>query len=354
MRTKQEILLEIQEGLSTGILTESDLGQLIAIQSQTIVPQVADPGAIGADEPRQIDNKLSAVDIMYYIAGIVLFSTIMSSIILSWNGTDHTAHILLSVGVGIILWFIAYYLTRNPSQGDVRKGLINALLLTGSLLMVVGGYIVSNVIVDGFNQVNYIATAVTLVVLGMLFLSFDKVIKRNLVLFMGILLAIASFPALLFGILQDSELPIDAWFIIIVMASGLLVYATRVAAKMNPDRENIDNGFDTFAVFLGLMSMYVASYTDYDIAWVVILIASVLGIFYLSIVTQNKQLLKSGSFFMILTIITISFRYFSGLGVTVSLIVATLGLLGTAVVISSINKKYFKQPVQPKQDTIRL
>ena len=32
----------------------------------------------------------------------------------------------------------------------------------------------------------------------------------------------------------------------------------------------------------------------------------------------------------------------------------TLGLLGTAVVISSINKKYFKQPVQPKQDTIRL
>ena len=100
--------------------------------------------------------------------------------------------------------------------------------------------------------------------------------------------------------------------------------------------------------------MYVASYTDYDIAWVVILIASVLGIFYLSIVTQNKQLLKSGSFFMILTIITISFRYFSGLGVTVSLIVATLGLLGTAVVISSINKKYFKQPEQPNQDTIRL
>jgi hypothetical protein len=59
---------------------------------------------------------------------------------------------------------------------------------------------------------------------------------------------------------------------------------------------------------------------------------------------QNKHLLGNASFFMVLTIVTISFKYFSGYGITFSLIVAAIGLLGSAAVASNIHKKYFKQP----------
>ena len=71
----------------------------------------------------------------------------------------------------------------------------------------------------------------------------------------------------------------------------------------------------------------------------------VLVIFYLSVISQNRHLLGNASFFLVLTVITISFKYFSGFGVTTSLIMATIGLLGSAAVASSINKKYFKRPL---------
>ena len=91
-----------------------------------------------------------------------------------------------------------------------------------------------------------------------------------------------------------------------------------------------------------LAGMYAASFGDFGLLWYLALVASVIGIFYLSIINQNKKLLGTASFFMVLTVITLSFRYFSGYGATTSLILATIGLLGTAAIASSINKKYFK------------
>lgn len=339
MKSKKEILDELQEGLNSGILTRSDIKPFIStLQSQTVMTNAAEPG--------KKPEKLSAVDIMFYIAGIVFFYTIMSIIAQSWDNSNPFMHILLSAFIGIGLWSIAYYLIKSQFQTDISKGLTNALLLTGSLLVVVGGYIITNEIIGGFDEVNYIPAAFTLALLGGLHIGFDKLIKRDLILLMGVFLAVSSFPALLFGLLQNTNVPIDIWSIIIITSSGILVYATRIVAKMNPARKRIHNSFDSFAAFLALMSMYVASYGDYGILWLGILIAGVFGIFYLSIISQNRHLLGNGSFFMVLTIITIAFKYFSGFGTTFSLIVATLGLLGSAAIASSINKKYFKKAVQ--------
>lgn len=339
MKTKEELLAELQEGLSSGILTESDIKPFISTpQPEVVMTRVA--------ESENRPEKLSAVDVMFYIAGIVLFSTIMSIIVQSWDDGNPFIHILLSAFIGMGLWSIAHFLIKSPFQSDIRKGLTNALLLTGSLLVVVGGYIITNEIVGGFDEVNYIPAAFALAVLGGLHIGFDKLIKRDLVLLMGVILAVSSFPALLFGFLQNADMPMDVWAIILIISSGILVYATRVVAKMNPDRTKIHNSFDSFAAFLALMSMYVASYSDYGVLWLGVLIAAVFGIFYLSIILQNKHLLGNGSFFMVLTIITISFKYFSGFGITFSLIIATLGLLGSAAIASSINKKYFKKTIQ--------
>lgn len=338
MKTKEEILAELQEGLKSGVLTENDLRPYLAIRREVV--------RAGIPEAENKTEKMSAVDVMFYIAGIVLFSTIMSIIIQSWNDGSAYVHILLSAFIGMGLWAVAYYLIGNSLQNDIRRGLTNALLLTGSLLIIVGGYIVTNEIIGGFNEVNFIPAAFALAVLGGLHIGFDRLIKRDFILLIGVLLAVASFPALIFGFLKDAGAPMDIWALVVVASSGLLAYAARIIAKLNPDRQEIDGSFDSFAAFLALMSMYVASYSDRGVLWLGVLIAAVFGIFYLSIMLQNKQLLGSGSFFLVLTIITISFKYFSGFGITVSLIIATLGLLGSAAIASGINKKYFKETVE--------
>mgnify|MGYP001572369671 CR=1 FL=1 len=156
------------------------------------------------------------------------------------------------------------------------------------------------------------------------------------------LLLVASFPALFFGFLRDADAPTDIWSAVVIASTGLLAATTRVVARVNPGRQRIRGVFDSFAAFLALASMYVASFGEYGFLWSIGVVASIIGIFYISIISQNRHLLGSASFFMVVTVITISFKYFSGFGATTSLIVAALGLLGSAAIASSINKKYFK------------
>ncbi|HSX47287.1 MAG TPA: hypothetical protein VLF63_00790 [Patescibacteria group bacterium] len=338
MKNRQELLAEIKEALEAKVITESDINAFITPQSHSA--QIIENEAT---EPTNKPDKLSAVDVMFYIAGLVLFSAIMSAIVQSWNGGSAIVHILLSAGVGVGMWAIAYYLINNSIQNDIRKGLINSLLLTGSLSVIVGGYIITNELIGGFSEVNLIPGAIMLAVLGSVHIGFDRLVKRDLTILMGIFLCVASFPSLLFGILQGGSVSTDIWSIIVIASAGLLAYATRVVAKITPDRQKIKSSFDGFASFLALATMYISSFGNSGVLWLILLIAGVFGIFYISIVTQNKHLLGSASFFLVLTVITIAFKYFSGFGITFSLICATVGLLGSAAVASGINKKYFKQ-----------
>lgn len=338
MKTREELLSELRAGFESGILTEADMQPFLRAN---IAHQTA---------PKHMNNtkaheNLSAVDVMFYIAGFVLFASILSSIVQSWDEDALLTQTLLSGGIGFALWLIAYYLIKNPLQNEIRKGLTNSLLLTGSLLVITFGYIATNEVIGGFSEVNLIPAALTLVLLGALHILFDKLIKRDMVLLLGILLTVSSFPALLFGLLAKTDTAVDVWVLIMIITAGLLVYATRVVAMMYKNRDEIHNAFDSFSAFLALSSMYIASFGGYGVLWLGVLVASVFGIFYLSIVMQNKQLLGSGSFFMVLTIITVSFKYFSGYGATLSLIVASIGLLASAAVASNINKKYFGQKI---------
>lgn len=338
MKDKQALLTELQEALKAGTITDAEVRAMLAPEPVAPVPTVATQSPVQPAKP----DKLSAVDVMFYVAGIVLFSAIMSVIVQSWSDGSAAVHILLSAGVGVGLWGLASYLIRSKVQSDIRSGLINSSLLTGSLSVITGGYIITNELIGGFDEVNYIPAAIMLAVLGAIHIAFDREIKRDLILLLGVLLCVAAFPALLFGILKDADAAIDIWCVVVIIAAGLLAAATRVVAKMNPDRHKIRTAFDSLAVFIALASMYVPIFGDYGVFWLVVLFAGVFGIFYLSIVSQSKQLLGNASFFLVLAVITAAFKYFSGYGVTTSLIVATIGLLGSAGVAAGINKKYFK------------
>ena len=340
MNSREEIITQIKEGLNTGLITESDIKSFI--HEPALVPVEA-----VVEEEVHKSERLSAVDIMFYVAGIVLYSALLSIIAQSWDSTGDTIvlHVFLSAGIGMMLWAAAYYLIKDNKQTDVKRGLINALLLTGSLSVVTGGYIISNQLVGGFGEINFVAGAITLAVVGGLHLAFDRLIRRDLALLMGVLFSVAAFPALLFGLLKDTDAPGDVWSLVLVGSAGLLAYATRVVTQLSRGREGARRAFDAFAAFLALIAMYISSFGDYGSLWLIGLLLGVLGIFYLSVMSQNRHLLGNASFFLVLTVITISFKYFSGFGVTTSLIMATIGLLGSAAVASSINKKYFKRPL---------
>lgn len=328
MKTKQELLNDIQAGLSAGVITKSDISALAAKSADTTQAKTSE--------------KTSAVDMMFYIAGIVLFAAMMSVVAQSWDDGSALTHIFLSAGFGVMLWVFAYYLIRSAVRSDIRSGLINALLLTGSLSVIAGGFIIASKVTGGFEEMTFFSSAITLAILGAVHLGFDVLVRRSFVLLIGLLLCVATFPTVLFGVLKDTDVPSDVWLSVIIASAGLLAATTRVVARRMLERQYVKAAFDSFAAFVALGAMYGASFGEYGLLWSVALLASVFGLFYLSIISQNKHLLGSGSFFLVVMVITMSFRYFSGFGATVSLAVAALGLLATAAIASSINKKYFK------------
>lgn len=336
MRDKQELISELTEAINAGIISRDEIRQLVG------PAQLAEVGdaAPGSNESG-VKIKLSAIDVMFYVSGVVLFAAILSIITQTWYGGPSPIHIVMSAGVGLTLWAAAYYLINSSTQSEIKRGLVNALLLTGSLLVVVGGYIAVNILVDGFAEFNFIPVSVMLLIVSALHVVFDRLVKKDLIMLMGVLLGVTAFPTFMFGLLQDVSAPMEAWMTILVFTAGLLAYATRVVSKAQPDRQR-SSAFDSLAAFVGLSAMLIASFGDYDFIWFIVLTLSILAIFYLSVISRNRHLLGQASIFLVVTIITISFRYFSGLGVSFSLIMATIGLLGTAAIAANLNKKYFK------------
>lgn len=331
MTDKNKALQTIRAYIQSGIVTEDDIRAILTTKSPSQTEK---------------NDKLSAVDVMFYIAGFVFFAAIMSLITQSWNTGEGLLHIFLSAGIGAIVWMVAFMVARRESLSDVQNGMVDALLLTGTLLIVVGGYIIANEIVNGYDDVNFIPAAVAFAIVGAVHVGFDRLVKRNLVLLMGIFTAVLAFPSFMFGLLKDANAPVDVWTAVVILSAGLLAFGTRVVAKIYADRKGIERSFDGLAAFVALLAMYIASYSDNEGLWFILLIISVLTVFYLCIVFQSKNLLGIASLFLVLTVITISFRYFSDYGVSVSLIVATVGLLGSAAVATTINKKYIKSPSQ--------
>ncbi len=329
MIDKNRLLTDLQHALASGTVTADEVRRLLPAATSTARP-----------EPASTTSKLSATDVMFYIAGIILYAALLSLIAQTWSDDSAALHIILSVGAGSVLWSAAYYFTTHGAMNDIRRGMTNALLLTGSLALATGGYITSNELIGGYGELNYFAGALTFLIVGALHIGFDRLVRRDIILFGGILYGVATVPAVLYGIIDGNRYPVDIWVAILVGAAGFLAYATRLVAR-TASRPQITDKFDSLSAFVGLSAMFVASFGDYDALWLIAMIFSILGIFYLSIRAQDKHLLGSASFFLVVSVVTISFKYFSGFGVTFSLLLATVGLLGAAAAATYVRKQYF-------------
>ena len=116
---------------------------------------------------------------------------------------------------------------------------------------------------------------------------------------------------------------------------------TRFVKKYNPERKVSASIFDNLSVLIILITLYILTFDEIGLLWLFVLIIVIIGIYYMSIARHNQQFLAIATIFLVVTITTISFRYFSGFGVTTSLIISAVGLLATGAVASNINKRYF-------------
>lgn len=327
MKTKDELLQALRDALTNGIITHADIHQLLG-ENKTVEAAV-----VPADS-----RKLSIVGTIFHIVGVILFAAILSVVVQTWEA-GAGLHVMLTAVLGLMIWAGAYAVTRMPEQNELREGLASALLLTGSLLVITGGFIITN-LVGGYGSIDFYEAIPALLILAGLHLGFYYLIKRDSLFVIGVLLSVATVGSLVFGLLRDAEATMDVWVIAWCLLAGLLAWVTNVLAGLSKASLHLKGACNKPAIVLVLLATFVASFGELALLWYVVLIMAILGVFYLSIRSKERILLGTASLFLVLVIITISFRYFAEFGITTSLFLSAVGLLGVAVVASRISKRY--------------
>lgn len=294
-------------------------------------------------------NKI-LISTLFYLYGTAFFMFILF-IIRKYRYTMNpniNLSIILMIGFG--LWLISLYLSKQLANSNMRQGLINALLFAGSLLLIFSGFIIVWNIAAKFSDFGYTLTVIALMlaILGVMHLCFDMIIKRNIILLIGVFLSVSSLPTFLIGSWQKYTYPygpsIDMMLFILVIAPGLLPCATRIISKAIPNQRDIDNYFDLFTINLVGILMYIAiNLSDHIVLWTIVTILYILVIIYLSMVLRFKSLFYNSLIMMGIMIITIPFKYLYRDNFPLTIIMTIIALFGFALMSIHIDKKYFKK-----------
>lgn len=345
----KDILLEmVRDGLENGSLTKADLTQFVdqAKAGDVAEPQLAKSTSAPAKqthEDESANKSLSVIDALFYLAGIILFAALGAAVAEVGSVSVLSSVILLVPGV--LFWAGAYLFSKRPEQSENVKGLINALVLAGCLSVVSGGMVAASQLAGNANDASsayVIATA--LAIFGGVQLAYDRIFRHAIPVVLGMYMLVAAFPTVLVGLLSSSNPPVDVWTVI-GMATGVLVgYGGVISSKTAPGRGYLKGAFYPVAGFAILGSAYVASLvSEAAVVWQIILPLLIYGAFFYSIKRRSQNFLLTGAAFLALFLITISFKYFVGLGASFCLILSAVALLGTAFLAININKRYIKQ-----------
>ncbi len=354
MDEKDTLLNSIRAGLAEGTITADDVRALVLSedtsgvfqdQQTTPAPNPVPAQATGtlSDLSRQESGRrLSLVDVLFYLAGGILYASLM--VMAFQAGSDSPgARISLMLVSGLCLWTLTFVLGRSGGHSENRDGFINAMLLTGCLAVISGGVMAAaEVSQSAEDQFGY-ALASALLLLGGFHLFFDRLFRHTVLVVFGMFLVVSSFPSFIGALIQGQDLPLDVWTLIGMGTGVLTAVAGRIASRTAPGRESLLDSFLSVAGFLVLGSVYGASIgSEAAGLWSIVLPLLIYAAFYLSIKRRSKNFLVTGSVFLVLFVITVAFKYFSGFGAAFSLLLSATALLGTAFMASNINNRYIK------------
>ena len=352
---RQSILQELEEALQRGDIDTHEVQAVLGRFSP-----LADNGQaqIGHDEtePQQISNPssqdkdtkhvLSVTEVMFYAAGVITYAALFTLSTQLFGDTGGLAGGILFLIAGVGAWGLVIALGNQdkPRNNDTFEGGVNATSLFGSLSLITSVSMLTdqlNVSLALDGRTSLLVIAIALVLTSALHAWYAFISKRTFVLLIGLLLLVSAFLATMMALLYEVTSP-SVWATVVIVASLSLTRITRLINPLYVHRD-INTSFDTLAAVVAFSAMYIASFAASDGGvWLILIIFAIFGQFYLSIQQQSKKALGVASFFLIVTIITIAFRYFSGFNVTFALLISAFGVLGSAIIASSINKKYIK------------
>lgn len=331
MSPREQLLQAIEQGLSDQVISKPDLENILYHTPNT-VEQAAPP-----------KSDVSITDVLFYLAGIIFFAALMTMV--SQVGDDSLGlQLLISLGAGLTFWAAAYALARQPAPTDTKAGLLNSLLLTGSLSVIAGGLILTFDLSKNLAESAGLVYAVTFVILATAHWLFDRILRNAMLIVFSLMLFVAAFPAAMEGLLAPGKPPVDVWGVVAIVTGLLLAYGGKLVSVSATGRGSFKDSFESVAAFIVLAVIYQMEFVSHiGLLWELLLPFVIYLAFFVSIKRRSTQFLLTGSLFLVLFLITISFKYFSGLGAVFSLILSACSILATAFVALGINKKYIKR-----------
>jgi hypothetical protein len=331
------LLATIRQGLEDGTISAEDLRKLTEPTETSGVVTSHDNGPSPKTTP-STNTKLSIVDMLFYLAGIVLYAALMVFAFQA-GGTSSPNGSLLLLLCALALWTVSM-LGADKKTSDNAGAFWNAMLLTGSLSLISGGVMLSSYI-SGDSGLSTYTLAVVLAILAAAHLFFDQILPRTVLVFLGLALAVSVFPVFVPAMLTSSDVSGDVWTLVGIGTGVITAVAGYAVVYTAPAREQLRSSFYSIAGFIVLGSVYGATFgSSMAVAWSIVLPILIYLAFYTSIKTRSRNFLLTGSFYLVVFIITMSFKYFSGAGAAFSLAISAAALVATAIMASSIKKTY--------------
>ncbi|NLA43213.1 hypothetical protein GX865_03635 [Candidatus Saccharibacteria bacterium] len=339
-KSNQKALVLVREMVNQGKVSPDEL-VAIAEASRAGVDRRS---GVDADNSLPSTNRLSAIDFMYMAGGVILFSSIQA---LVWQLTGNDPGLvgaIVCLLAAVFIWILVLVQTKHSADNDVRRGMVLSLNFTGSMLLVfAAGYLTSHLVGSGKQtQVYLLVFSELMFIVALLHVLYAHVLRRRVALVsgFGILIASVSVLSFMLGLLVALRtVSADAHALVFIGFGLLIATLTRAAVRLSPKSISY-NIFDGLAQFIVFLAMLTAAYGKLELLWNLILITSVLGLFYRSITKRNTSSFIIAAIFLTITLVSMSFRYFSDMGVAVSLFLSAMAVLAVATVSVSLRKKY--------------
>lgn len=355
MTNKKETIKQLKSLLASGDISKDEVRRLIEADTEreSSSAQIEKDSSV----PKR---RVAATDIMFIIGGVILFAAFQVMIAqtlenMSAKMTTESSLFgaILALMVAVALWATTLIGgKREAANSSVAKGFRLSFVVAGSLLFVAAAAygavtftLYRGVYGSAITSDAYYMFGLCMLLVAVVHGLFSLLTKRPIVAGAGVLGFVVGVTSLLLGAVDGIKAPGDVYALIFIAAGVLLCGATRAVHRATPKLLGADT-FDVLGQIVALTAMTVGLSGERDMLWRLVLIASTLGLFYLSISKRSQSTLAIAAFFLTLTIISTAFKYFSGMGTASVLLVSAVAVLGVATAAVVIRQKYMSDAVK--------
>jgi len=323
---KKELLNAIKSGLKNKTITPDDLSKIVGENS-------SNTGIQPASQPFSLNINNIARDIIYYLGGFVMLVGIYLAIIELWSDLGEIGQVASTLGVGIVLGVIAYFVLRTK-----KTTLYYGLFLVSEVLIAIGLIVLTEIL--GFAPYEFSGLVIAFIAIIMMLLNIGmfRFLDKSMFIVYGVFsfaIAYISMTGYIGSEIINLNYTTEAdWFKINFMVLGLIILGMGyITTKLKYTLQSQIYYF--IGTFLTLsMVIFTQSYEEeiqYLYDWVFPIAAT--GFVVLSVLIKSRAILISTSIMIALYVIYISTEYFyDSLGSAISLIVAGILIMAVSFV----------------------